>query len=196
MGMAAGPSHDRTDSDSNGGATTSDTVDMDVAEEDSRMASASEHAGSGMGGAVGGGTGGAGGGGAGSRALVQTDENLLEQQEHGGENGGGVGGAGQEAEEQGDDNDNAESADSGDAEEEAGDADGDGGGRVSVGPAAALLGALGGGGGGASTGHMERGSAGKGSPADKVRTGLCMLQCLSCSKAEDCLSYSKGAEDC
>ncbi len=171
--MAAGPSHDRTDSDSNGGATTSDTVDMDVAEEDSRMASASEHAGSGMGGGVGGGAGGGTGGGAGSRALVQTDENLLELEphEHGGENGGGVGGAGQEAEEQGDDNDNAGSADSGDAEEEAGDAvgDGDGGGRVSVGPAAALLGALGGGGGGASTGHMEPGSAGKGSPADKVR---------------------------
>ncbi|GIL64671.1 hypothetical protein Vafri_18561 [Volvox africanus] len=160
MGMAAGPSHDGTDSGSNG-ATTSDTVDM---AEDSRMGSASEHGDSGMGGDP--------------RDMMQTDENLLPLDEHGGENVGtiGIGGV-EDVEERGDDNDNAGSADGGDGGGENvdvmdGDLDGDGdaGARMSVGPAAALLGMLGGGGGGASTGHMGPAapSDGKGSPVDKA----------------------------
>ncbi|GIL85932.1 hypothetical protein Vretimale_8951 [Volvox reticuliferus] len=160
MGMAAGPSHDGTDSGSNG-ATTSDTVDM---AEDSRMGSASEHGDSGMG--------------VDPRDLMQMDENLLPLDEHGGENVGtiGIGGV-EDVEERGDDNDNAASADGGDGGGDNvdvmdGDLDGDGdrGARMSVGPAAALLGMLGGGGGGASTGHMGPAgpSDGKGSPADKA----------------------------
>ncbi|GLI71107.1 hypothetical protein VaNZ11_016180 [Volvox africanus] len=160
MGMAAGPSHDGTDSGSNG-ATTSDTVDM---AEDSRMGSASEHADSGMGGDP--------------QDMMQMDENLLPLDEHGAENVGAIGiGGVEDVEERGDDNDNAGSADGGDGGGENvdvmdGDLDGDGdaGARMSVGPAAALLGMLGGGGGGASTGHMGPAapSDGKGSPADKA----------------------------
>ncbi|KXZ50535.1 hypothetical protein GPECTOR_16g710 [Gonium pectorale] len=156
MGMAAGPSHDGTRSGSNG-ATTSDTVDM--AEDDSRMGSASDHAGSGMDAADP------------RDALMLTDENLVPLDEHGGENGaenGGAGGAGiEDVGEQGDDNDNAGSADGGEGEGEGADADA--GARTSVGPAAALLGMLGGGGGGGSTGHMNPapGSEDKGSPVDK-----------------------------